>query len=126
MEPVLEILGRPDEVPVLIFDSVGDSGKVVTPRIVSSKENPKYVAISYVASQGLANPFSNALPNCQLQRLHRLCWIMSEVSRENPEEGEMFSPQVGVWIDTLSRSQSPKGFQPQPQSHLLTMCQWCQ
>ncbi|CAL1698432.1 unnamed protein product [Somion occarium] len=60
-------------------------------------ETLPYVAISHVWVDGLGNPFENALPRCQLQRLHHLVNILCNTYRLNPSRRR----RVGIWIDTL-------------------------
>jgi len=48
-----------------------------------------YIAISHVWSQGLGNPSSNSLPECQLRHLFQLIRKIS-------------SSEVHLWIDTIS------------------------
>ena len=47
-----------------------DSGDL--PMELTIKESGPYVAISHVWSDGLGNPYANALPTCQLLRLHSM------------------------------------------------------
>ena len=65
----------------------GDSSPEVTIR-----ESGPYIAISHVWSDGLGNPNANALPTCQLLRLHG----MADALNLNFPDGN-----PSVWIDSL-------------------------
>lgn len=57
----------------------------------TTKPGVRYVAISHVWSQGLANPSWNALPACQGQNIQKL------VNSMYPQRGN-----IPFWLDTLS------------------------
>lgn len=68
-------------------------------RTVSNKSWPKYVAMSYVSSHGLANPNANSLPMCQIIRLGRMASNFDE--QGGPDCFWQGTSRHGVWIDTL-------------------------
>jgi hypothetical protein len=78
--------------PLSIYDE-----KTHTLQIVASDEYPRYVAISHVWAHGLGNPYHNALPKCQLQRLSRI------VNHLYPRSDR----PVPFWVDTISCPTSP-------------------
>ncbi|KAF9456350.1 hypothetical protein BDZ94DRAFT_1292900 [Collybia nuda] len=66
-------------------------------KVVSGHDYP-YIAVSHVWADGLGNPFTNALPMCQLRRLRYFAnklYLML-----NPASTPTGSP-VGLWMDTL-------------------------
>ncbi|PVH97881.1 hypothetical protein DM02DRAFT_683758 [Periconia macrospinosa] len=71
-----------------------------TVRLEVVEHHPRlsYTAISHVWSDGLGNPHSNALPLCQLQKLHNLL-------QQHPSRGTYFSKGYRstehFWTDTL-------------------------
>ncbi|KAJ7257577.1 hypothetical protein B0H12DRAFT_1232599 [Mycena haematopus] len=65
---------------------------------VIAEDDYPYVALSHVWADGLGNPFTNALPRCQL---HRLRGFANELYRAcNPAPTSVDLP-VGLWMDTL-------------------------
>ena len=74
----------------------GQTMTELTLEIVPSKSNSSYVALSHVWADGLGNPYANALPRCQLIRLHSL------LQRSNiPSAQEETSEDLLLWCDTL-------------------------
>jgi hypothetical protein len=64
-------------------------------KIVSSEFYGKYVCISHVWSDGLGNPHSNSIPQCQYRRLSAMTHALY------PNE------DVPFWIDTISVPRAP-------------------
>ena len=64
--------------------------------VVEAKATSNYVAISHIWADGLGNPYSNALPRCQLQHLYQIVRSLLE-NQTNDDPGEV----VFLWIDTL-------------------------
>ncbi|KAI4233150.1 MAG: hypothetical protein L6R40_007151 [Gallowayella cf. fulva] len=62
----------------------------------------RFVAISHVWSDGLGNPESNSLPECQIRRILDLVKAFFDVptSEERPDV-KILSQDVLIWIDTL-------------------------
>jgi len=71
---------------------------VVTPRAISTR----YTVISHVWCDGLGNPFANALPTCQIQRLYKQ---LTSLPREH-ETGifSIGSLQVDWWRQSFVRN----------------------
>lgn len=86
----------------LVSCSMSSDGTIRT-EIVRAEPNLEYFAISHVWSGGLGNPTSNALPECQVNRLmHRIQCLRGRLShsfgigdRLSPENPTLF------WIDTI-------------------------
>ncbi|KAF9459303.1 hypothetical protein BDZ94DRAFT_1312503 [Collybia nuda] len=57
-----------------------------------------YVAVSHVWADGLGNPFSNALPSCQL---HRLRGFINKLNRVSNPTSALNNLPIGLWMDTL-------------------------
>ena len=107
MDKVAEILRKPDKIPILLFtkDQSDQERHAVSVSVVSTKDYPHFVAISYVSSHGLANPRSNSLPICQISKLAtRIRYLEMGIDANEELWPEMQSPaQFGLWIDTLSK-----------------------
>ncbi|KAL0580018.1 hypothetical protein V5O48_002021 [Marasmius crinis-equi] len=84
------ILSR-DKVPVVV---ISDELEL---KVVSGDEYP-YIALSHVWADGLGNPKSNALPQCQLRRLREYADNLSHI--HNPESRSS-SSTTAFWMDTL-------------------------
>jgi hypothetical protein len=104
LDRIVEILARPNDLPLLTFE-VDEAMKIVNVSTVSSASNPSFVAISYVSSHGLSNPNSNALPSCQLSKLIFLTLAVEDsMYTQNAALDKDGKPiKLGLWIDTLSR-----------------------
>ncbi|KAI4241580.1 MAG: hypothetical protein L6R42_011228, partial [Xanthoria sp. 1 TBL-2021] len=64
--------------------------------VVEATPTSKYVAISHIWADGLGNPFSNALPVCQLQHLYQIVRsLLEKQTNDDPGDVEF------LWIDTL-------------------------
>lgn len=73
-------------------------------RLVRHKPRTSYVAFSHVWSDGLGNPISNALPECQINRLwNHVRRVRALGERYGGPTSWSFwsSPQELIWIDTL-------------------------
>ncbi|KAL8689351.1 MAG: hypothetical protein Q9224_004658 [Gallowayella concinna] len=64
--------------------------------IIEATPTTKYVAISHVWADGLGNPYSNSLPQCQLQYLYQNTRKFFETHANEHSAQSMF-----IWIDTL-------------------------
>ncbi|KAL8798065.1 MAG: hypothetical protein Q9182_006989 [Xanthomendoza sp. 2 TL-2023] len=64
--------------------------------VIEATPTAKYVAISHVFADGLGNPKSNSLPQCQLQHLHQITSKFFETHKNEHSTEGMF-----IWIDTL-------------------------
>lgn len=98
IEGVKEILEKGD-IPVILV-KVDANGEVLGLEAVPNRKT-KFVAISHVWADGLGCTTGNALPTCQLIRLHRMC---NDLYPDHPKGLRLFrrseSP-LGLWIDTL-------------------------
>ena len=65
-------------------------------QIISSQSGSSYVALSHVWADGLGNPYANALPRCQLLRLHGLLQAPN-MPRDSSDDQE----ELLLWCDTL-------------------------
>lgn len=74
--------------------------------VVSSKDCPKYMALSHVRAEGLGNPTENALPRCQLDFLRRLLDHLKP-SLDMPE-----AQGILLWCDTMCCPAEVCLFQP--------------
>ncbi|KAL0564500.1 hypothetical protein V5O48_017544 [Marasmius crinis-equi] len=84
------ILSR-DKVPVVLIT------EELELKVASGDEYP-YIALSHVWADGLGNPKSNALPQCQLRRLREYANNLSHI--HNPE-ARPSSSTAALWMDTL-------------------------
>jgi hypothetical protein len=66
-DQIAEII-KSDQIPLISMSLEGD----LDLQVVQCTPYTTYTAISHVWSDGLGNPYSNALPRCQLLRLRRL------------------------------------------------------
>ncbi|GAB1317791.1 Heterokaryon incompatibility domain-containing protein [Madurella fahalii] len=93
VELVVKIIEDGD-VPVVEWDPHKKQLKTRPCRMVGrGVAEPPYLVISHVWSDGLGNLENNALPECQLDRIHRL--IQAAVASGNLDSSQYF------WIDTL-------------------------
>ena len=78
-----------------IYVQTTEAGGLSRVRVVNFHENSlKYIAISHVWAHGLGNPKKNALPLCQVMRLHSLVGKLS-----HSINGKIQQP--AFWIDAL-------------------------
>lgn len=91
-----------DDLPLLELKRDG-SNQNVQLRVVSYKDSVSYTALSHVWADGMGNPHANTLPQCQINRLHRLLTpIASQSSLKNRIFGSRAKGEtVYLWIDTL-------------------------
>ena len=88
-QKVLTSILESGSIPLIVNDEVNRSK--LRMRLVRSKVETRYVAISHVWSHGKGNPKSNSLPLCQLS------YISKKVNALYPDE----NAPVPFWIDTL-------------------------
>ena len=81
------------KIPVISTETQTEEG---TPIELHEAEENKYVAISHVWSDGLGNPWHNALPRCQLRRI---CNLVRNLGGHS--EPSFF------WIDTICCPREP-------------------
>ncbi|KAL8832286.1 MAG: hypothetical protein Q9170_004943 [Blastenia crenularia] len=94
MPKVIAILSR-GGLPLLSFIRTPlDDG--ISLEIIEASPSTNFVAISHVWSDGLGNPVSNSLPECQLQHLIDLVQPFT-----GKNIGEERSSRVLIWLDTL-------------------------
>ncbi|KAL8672066.1 MAG: hypothetical protein Q9168_003461 [Polycauliona sp. 1 TL-2023] len=87
---VVGILSK-GSLPLLRMKVERDTG-VFDMAVVEALPNIEYIAISHVWADGLGNPVANALPLCQLRRLHGLVASLC---------GSTDSDDTFIWLDTL-------------------------
>jgi len=94
-EKLLSIVRR-GGVPLIKIQKVSPDD--IELQVIEHRPRIPYVAISHVWSDGLGNPYNNALPFCQLKKLHELL-EQHPSDRIFPMKGYRF-PTL-FWIDTL-------------------------
>lgn len=85
-------------IPLLSIDHTAESGATPQIQVHARKRASKYVAISHVWADGLGNPYANALPLCQIQRLHTHLTALKTVVGANYVGSN--GPCL-FWMDTL-------------------------
>ncbi|KAL8638353.1 MAG: hypothetical protein Q9228_004488 [Teloschistes exilis] len=94
VEEVIRILSR-DRLPLLRI-TPGSHPDEICIAVDEATPDRKYVAISHVWADGLGNPYSNSLPQCQLQYLYEFAKVYFKT-----QIAEQSDQRVFVWIDTL-------------------------
>ncbi|KAL9584816.1 MAG: hypothetical protein Q9212_001883 [Teloschistes hypoglaucus] len=94
LEEVIRILSR-DQLPLLRI-TPGSHPDGICIDVDEATPDKKYVAISHVWADGLGNPYSNSLPQCQLQYLYESTKVYFKT-----QVAEQSDQRVFVWIDTL-------------------------
>lgn len=97
-------------VPLISIQGLDEPNCAVSLRVHRREFRTKYMAVSHVWADGLGNPFNNALPVCQIKRLHGLVMYMKN---NKWATGRKTSMQICddwlfgtwkselLWIDTL-------------------------
>ena len=83
-------------IPIICLATDADFGNPKVKVIDFFSNTVDYMAVSHVWAHGIGNPKENALPSCQILRLHRLCLRLQQSYRSGNSPG-----QVAFWIDTL-------------------------
>ena len=81
-------------IPLLRFSSHASIAEIEL-EIVSSKDYPKYLALSHVWTDGLGNWQQNALPRCQLDFLRTLVNTLRPSLNLSPDQ------ELLLWCDTM-------------------------
>lgn len=91
-------------IPVIIYHpSRGSSNQSGTLEVLESTSAP-YTAISHVWSDGLGNVHANALPRCQVERIHNAVMQLPAPARLSRDHGGVpvsDSQLTAFWIDTF-------------------------
>ncbi|KAF6824202.1 het domain protein [Colletotrichum plurivorum] len=96
---VVEILAM-GKVPLISIHRDATNGFAID--VVPLKAELRYTAISHVWVDGLGNTSGNALPGCQLDRLHGSLRMHQQLSSKNTMSfGRSRSDVVVFWMDTL-------------------------
>ena len=96
--PLVKISMTPSPILSVIPAMSGNSRESQSERYnVSNQHGPfrKYVAISHVWADGMGNPRSNALPQCQVARIAKLVLPQKRYLRKERNE------HVLIWMDTF-------------------------
>ena len=91
---VIRILSR-GSLP-LIHIRPGKELKDLRVDVVEATPSVAYVALSHIWADGLGNPYSNALPRCQLQLLSQLIRPLLTMPEASARDQDTY-----LWIDTL-------------------------
>ncbi|PMB67196.1 hypothetical protein BM221_006858 [Beauveria bassiana] len=94
---VTQILKNSDSYPMLKIEPGATEAEPARITLETYEADMNYVALSHVWADGLGNPHSNALPNCQIVRTANYVANLNQAynNSDNPRS------EYRVWVDTI-------------------------